>query len=368
MAVIKGYQNGYDAAVEAIKAALAGGGSQSGAGGGSSKSSPLPPLPFGDNQGQSQPGQGQSNKNNKDDKKGGGDKPQLTDVGPKKELDNNTKDECDASDVGTKGGGFISQEAGSKIAEAEGYSKRVCEKKSESQIRNEWKDATERACTKAGNTMGQFVRKIDKLYKIKKDWKGELRLYIGKALSKFATDSRWGERKALAVFGELKKYERQGDRDLDSVIYCIDTSGSVSSALLERMVSECVAISKKKGIDKATYVPFDYKVQSEYIQVVKGKSKLPSMNMGGGGGTSFENLFSYLDEHYGKKVGKKCPLVMVFTDGMCNPIPKRSRWMQNLIWVAYDNKSFGDDIKGLDNKSYSDKNTKFIYLDTKDIR
>lgn len=179
MAVIKGYQNGYDAAVEAIKAALAGGGQQSGAGGGSSKSSPLPPLPFGDNQGKPQPGQGQSNKNNKDDKKGSGDKPQLTDVGPKKELDNNTKDECDSSDVGAKGGGFISQEAGSKIAEAEGYSKRVCEKKSESQIRNEWKDATERACTKAGNTMGQFVRKIDKLYKIKKDWKGELRLYIG---------------------------------------------------------------------------------------------------------------------------------------------------------------------------------------------
>jgi type I restriction enzyme M protein len=64
--------------------------------------------------------------------------------------------------------------------------------------------------------------------------------------------------------------------------------------------------------------------------------------------------------------------LLIGTGSACNSKAKVNRVLQGIVPNEYLSGairiSFGDDIKGLDNKSYSDKNTKFIYLDTQDIR
>lgn len=346
---LKGYQNGYEAAIEAMKAAKYGIGQQSSPAGAGASADPLPKLPF-DQDGNPQGGNSGSGQGEQSD--------EMT--GEQGKIDGKTQNEIDAADTNAMGGGWISQEAGAKLAADAGYEDEDCKEESLSKISTDWREATVKACSQTvGKGMGNTLAFFDKYYKTKHDWKGELRNIIGKALSSVKIYTKWGKAKPLAVFDEIKKKHVAGELDPDAVIYCVDTSGSVSDKLLERMVSECYTISAKKGFTQATYVMFDDGITQ--IEHIKGKT-MPKFKLKGRGGTNFKNLFTGLDKEFGG-LKHKCPLVMIFTDGYCSPVPKRLPWMENLIWVAYDNKTFGQQFE----KDKSDPYTRVLFFDTSDM-
>ena len=363
MVVLKGFKNGYEKAIEDMRNSLNGCSSQN-SGGAGALADPLPQLPMEDYESGSQQSGGNSGQGSGQGNSGGSSgqgeqgQDEMTDISGNK-IDGNTKQEANDTAVCEGGGGWLSQEAGAKLAKQAGYDQEDCKVESATNVTKQWKEAAVKACAhQMGKGMGNIIATFDKLYKTSTDWKKMLRLYVGKALSKIENAEKIGRKKPLATRGELRKFTKPGERDLDKVIFCIDTSGSVSDDLLKILVSECWAIAKKKHIQTAEYVMFDDGVTDAIT--VKG-DKMPKFGLKGRGGTDFVKLFKYLDEHYSKS---KIPLTIVFTDGYCHPIPDRLRWMDNLIWVAYDNNSFGDKL----GKETGDAKTKVIYLNSKDVK
>ncbi len=287
----------------------------------------------GNQQGQGQQGQGQN--------------------GPKRK--DYTKMSKEAAASGTPSGGFFSQEEGSKIAKNEGYNDEA-ETKSDTQLESDWKKNVLDYFKNSGSTdrglgKGVISKFLKDLYYTNYDWKNELKRYIGNALSKIDDQVHWGRKKALATTGEIKKFYREGDTALSDVIFFIDTSGSVSDDLFNRILSECATIVKQKGIKDITYVYYtngiDFIETNNIVRtkgvisqnaVVKIKNAKKAGNVRGNGGTNFGLARQQADQMF---KGKRIQLAMCFTDGYDTPTEMyRPKCAKNMIFVVYDNSDF----------------------------
>ena len=323
-------QKGYNDAIAALKKMLSGqqssgsgklqmpsGGSNSGNGSGSSGSG-------------------------KDNKKGNASKmntPQLN-ADDQKKAEKNAKNgsgKSQASDGSRKEaaqscgsvGGFISQEAGAEIAKSEGYDEADCKVVNQSTIQQDWKDATIEACSKNNSPgKGYIVSRFKDYYITSHDWKGELRKYIGRAISAMDFETKLGKKKWLAQ-GEIKKFDVPTQNLLDSVIFLIDCSGSVSDKLLQNIISECYTICKKKKIEKVTYCYYDDGIRQmetnmtmksdgilnpEMVKRIKRGNTRPAAEIHGRGGNQEDTVMEEITKMI-KKSHVRPELVMWFTDG-----------------------------------------------------
>ena len=193
------------------------------------------------------------------------------------------------------------------------------------------------------------------------DWKNDLKKYVGRALSQIDTDTRIGKRKWLAQ-DEIKKYDTESSNALDNIVFMIDCSGSVSDDLLQHLISECVTICKRKEIQNVTYCYYDDGIRQietndllktkgilndAMVSVIKNTKGIPAAKVHGRGGNiedkTLDDLIKIL-----QKNRTQLELLMWFTDGYTNTVPKRpKKYVKNMIWVVYDNPEFtaSDDSK-----------------------
>lgn len=348
-------QKGYNDAIAALKKMLSG---QQSSGSGNLQ---MPSGGSGSGTGSSSSGSG------KDNKKGNASKmntPQLN-ADDQKKAEKNAKNgsgKSQASDASRKEaaqscgsvGGFLSQEAGAEIAKSEGYDEADCKVVNQSTLQQDWKDATIEACSKNNSPgKGYIVSRFKDYYITSHDWKGELRKYIGRAISNMDLETKLGKKKWLAQ-GEIKKFDVPSQNQLDSVIFLIDCSGSVSDKLLQNIISECYTICKKKKIEKVTYCYYDDGIRQmetnitmksdgildpEMVKRIKRGNNRPAAEIHGRGGNQEDKVMEEITKII-KKSHVRPELVMWFTDGYTYARPIKPHCIKHMIWVVYDNNDF----------------------------
>ncbi len=230
------------------------------------------------------------------------------------------------------GGAFIDPKTGEKIAKEAGYDKEdIGDTGSESDLTSKWRNIGQSCAGKIGSGgSGSILNAVLNVYKPSKNWKSELKRYIGNAISK-DEEEKLG-RKSVIHNDQIKNYDRQMENSLSKVAFMIDTSGSVSDKQLVKLLSECQHICRQKKVPEVSMIYYDYGIEN--IETLKYKQKPNPKNVKGGGGTSFKKACDDMISKFGRKRFELC---MVFTDGdTIEEVAMKPKNMKNVVFVIID--------------------------------
>lgn len=289
-------------------------------------------------------GQGDSNSRSNDKSEGGMGHVTEADVTP-------MQGEQREGEVGS----FTDRSKGKELAEKEGYSD--SEGNDEARSR-EWKDAAIKNANKLkGNNAGNLMSKIYDIHRTSSDWKKSLKNIIGQALSQEDKDYRFTSKNILVTQDRIARSDKDKFDNLDSIIVFIDSSGSMSDDMLRKVLAEVYTLALQKKPCKIITIQCDTKVQEvkTYTRIEDIKKDFKQASVKGRGGTELKPCWDLLRNDKRFK-GKLNELVMVFTDGYLTQYPRDRKTMQNLCWCIIDNKGF--DVENKEAK------TKCIYFDT----
>lgn len=117
---------------------------------------------------------------------------------------------------------------------------------------------------------------------------------------------------------------------LPSILCAIDTSGSVETEAVEKMLSQVWGVFKS-GVEKIDIITFDVKVNtSRPIHYKKNKKKL---HIVGRGGTDFQPVINYFEQ------SRKYDGLVVMTDGIApKPKLKYKNTKRKTLWFIYGKK------------------------------
>lgn len=364
----KDWDEGYKAALEAIKQAQSGNMQGQGQGSGQNDSGlegiPMDPSQM---QGQGQ-GSGQGSENDKfqgaASQSGGSGGSGQSRNGKQEGQGVVRPEDCIGPDDlnGTPGtaGGMISKDAGDKISEAEGYDK---EGGNEESAAKEWGERAKRAASQmAGKGEGyeRLRSTLDGLYKATKDWKKELKKIVGYSISPDDKRSAYANKNILISQDRIARTDKDKYNCTDYMVVAIDTSGSMTEEYLHQCLCEVYQIALAKKPLKLVIIQFDTRIADiqEFTNLNDLKKKMHHYELKGGGGTECKPVFDLLakDRKYSRRPAE---LLMIFTDGYLTTYPRNMRTMKNLIWVVIDNLSFEPAKK--------DAHTKVIRINSADI-
>ena len=231
-------------------------------------------------------------------------------------------------------GGMIDEKTANEICKSEGY-----DPNSQS-VEEAQRDLMNKAKATIGNAPGSIKSALGNIFYTNTDWKKLLKYVIGKSLSE-NEDERYLNKNTYASRSGLARSPKDKYDNVDFICCCIDTSGSVTQKMFERMLSEVYTMALQKKPVALAIVQADTKIQDVQIfsNLREFKKKIPQIKIKGGGGTSFLNDLWQLIEQDKVLSRKKCELLMIFTDGYIgNPEQKpRSKKMDNLCWILVDN-------------------------------
>jgi hypothetical protein len=358
----KEWNDGYQAAIEAIKKQLenGGGGSSDGQGQELPNDMTSPEEATGGQGGQQDKSQNQSgtgNSGNSNSRTNPNDSSQGI-VRPEDCCSNNSGVE---STPGTPGG-FFDKSEGDKLAQAEGYNK---EGGSDGTVEQDWKEAAVRAANKIsaepGSAMGKLKSTIEGLHKVTTDWKNALKKIVGRSINPSDTRSAYANKNILVSQDRIARTEKDKYDNMDYMIALIDSSGSIGDEQLRMMLSEVYSVALAKKPIKLVIMQCDTKIRDiqEFRNLSELKKQLETAKVKGGGGTDFEDLWKILETDKRFR-GRKPDLIMIFTDGYVNQLPRNRKTMNHLVWCIIDNPSF--------NVKYNDPMTKMIHINSADIK
>ena len=360
----KEWNDGYQAAIEAIKKAMSGNNSGSGSGGSSEGlPSDMTPPPGGSDNGSSG---NSSNKQNQQNQQNGGsrtdkDNPSQGTVRPEDCMDTSgALDGCPETP-----GGMISKTEGDKLAQAEGYNK---EGGSEGTVERDWKDSVIKVTqkqsgnVKPGTALGNFMAKLEGLYKTQTDWKKVLKQVIGQAISPEDKRQAYANKNVLVSQDRITRTDKDKYDSLDYMMVWIDSSGSMSDDQLKMCLSEVYQVALAKKPLKLVTVQCDTAIQEikEYKNLRDLKNDIVRATVKGRGGTELKPCWDLLrtDPRYARR---KPDVVVIFTDGGVPRQYKRDlRTMKTLVWCIIDNPAF--------NLQFKDSMTKCIHIKSSDIK
>ena len=355
----KDWNDGYQAAIEAIKKSLQG---QQGGSGQSGSDDGLPsdmtPPPGG-----SGSGSGSNSGQNQKQSSGSGSRtdknnPNQGTVRPEDCMDpSGALDGC----PGTPGG-MISKSDGDKLAEQEGYSK---EGGNENTVEREWKDSTIKVTQKhnfkPGTAAGNFMAKLEGLYKTHTDWKKVLKQVIGQSISPEEKRQAMANKNVLISQERFVRTDKDKFDSLDYMMVWVDSSCSMTDEQLKMCLSEVYAIALAKKPIKLVVVQCDTKIQEikEYRSLKEFKNYVVHASVKGRGGTELAPCWDLLrkDARYNRR---KPDVVVIFTDGGLTQYKRDLRTMKNLVWCIIDNPGF--------NLQYKDANTKCVHIKSSTIK
>lgn len=362
----KGYDNGYNDAIEAIKRMLAGGQSGEGNGG----MTPDPKLKQPDiNQNNSGEGKGQgegSESQSKPQKGSGSSSGQGSSKSSSRGNGNQgvvSPEDCapigSIGDIPNEPGGMVDSKTADEVAKAEGYDQISG---ADSSVEKEWSESSVKAASKhRGNLPGSFVSQIESIYKVSHDWKKELRKIVGNSISPDEKRQAYANKNVLVAQDRIARTDKDKYDNMDYMMVFIDSSGSMSDDMLKRVLSEVYYVALAKKPIKLVIVQCDTKIQDikEYTSLPQLKKDMIHATVKGRGGTELKPCWDMLknDPKYKRRPAE---LVMVFTDGYLTQYKRDVRSMKNLCWVIIDNPSCSI--------QYKDINTKMVHLNSNDIK
>jgi predicted metal-dependent peptidase len=235
-----------------------------------------------------------------------------------------------------KGGGGGKDEGFDQHIFEEGMSERE-----KTEIQEKWKDRIIQANVYAeqkGNKPLGLERYIKELLNPKINWKAILHKYVTNALNSGTTWARPNKR-----FIGKRVYLPTIKKESLNVIVHIDTSGSIGQEILTEFVSEIVGIAKSFNNIKMTLIECDCEI-NQVLSVENGNiPKILSMKIKGGGGTSHEPLWEYIEEN-----NPECNILISLTDGYSD-VKTENEPRYDVIWAVpkngVDNMPFGKFIK-----------------------
>lgn len=178
--------------------------------------------------------------------------------------------------------------------------------------------------------------------KPKQNWKIILRRYMKGAFNDIITKF---PKKKNVWRDYYRKYETSKGESGKNLIVLLDTSGSMTGDPLKQCLREINSIAIDLKVERVWLVQGDYSITSvDEITPAKKRAAEKQLdivfsNMRGFGGTSFSNMFAWVDDEYIRKMKKKPQCVLMMTDGYEN-IPRRPKWADKLIWFIVNNPTF----------------------------
>lgn len=160
-----------------------------------------------------------------------------------------------------------------------------------------------------GNLPAGLQRSIGELKKPKINW----RLIIQREIaSLIPNDLTWRKPNKRYVVHDIYMPSLYPGEEVN-VLFSIDTSGSISDADFGDIISELIGLSRQYTNVSFRLLTHDVEVHDDYEVKNCNLSKIKSLVIHGGGGTSHIPLFEYIDR---MKYHKKYKLHINFTDGM----------------------------------------------------
>lgn len=357
----KDYDEGYQAAIEAIKQALSGQNNQGGEGDG-------PSLPNDMTSPQEATGQGsQSSGGQKSDKqqsRSGSGKPAGPSVEPSKDNHGTVSPEdCvgpnSLGNTPNTPGGIIDRQTGDDICKKEGYDSQSA---SQDVIDKEWGDLAIKESSKIkGNGAGDFKAKLVGIYKTTTDWKTALRKVVGKSLSPIDKRQAYANKNILVSQDRIARTDKDEYNNMDYMMAWIDSSGSMSDHQLKLCLSEVYSVALAKKPIKLVIIQCDTKIQDikVYTSLSQLKKDIVHATVKGRGGTELKPCWDLLEKDP-KYKRRPAELVMIFTDGYLDQYKRNPKTMKNLCWVILDN--LGWEVR------YKDNKTMTLHLRSDDIK
>ena len=362
----KDWNEGYKAALEAIKKAQSGNAQGGGAGnGGNSELEGIPMDPSNTQSGGGGAGQSGEGQLNQAGQRGAGASGQSRNgkqqgQGVVRPEDCMSPSGSDLNKTPGTAGGMISKETGDKIAEAEGYDK---EGGSEEAAAKEWAERAKRAASQMAGKGEGYERlrgTLDNLYKATKDWKKELKKIVGTSISPDDKRQAYANKNILISQDRVARTDKDKYDCVDYMVVAIDTSGSMTEEYLHQCLAEIYQVALAKKPLKLVIIQFDTRIADiqEFTNLNDLKKNMHKYELKGGGGTDVKPVFDLLakDRKYSRRPAE---LLMIFTDGWLEQYPRNMRTTKNLIWVIIDNLSF--ELKK------KDAHTKVIRIKSSDI-
>ena len=357
------YDNGYQAAIDAIKKQIEQGKSPMNAANDANDSdiqSPNNPNNNGNNN--QNGGGGKGNGMQDPDISGNGGKSRTSasdeNQGVVRPEDCIGPDQLDA--IPSIPGSMLDRSMGDKITEAEGYD---VDKTGADADEKEWKDAALKAARQMppGDKAGNFKSKIEGLYKPAKNWKRELQKIVGHCISPDDKRQAFANKNILISQDRIARTDKDKYDSLSYIIAIIDSSGSMTDDQLKICLSEVYQMALQKKPLYIWVIQCDTKVQDvqRYGSPAELKKSFAHAEVKGRGGTDFAAAWKLLKDDMRFKRGR-AELVMLFTDGWCDQYKRDPKTMENLCWVILDNPGF--------NLKNREAHTKCVYLNTADIK
>ena len=363
----KDWNDGYQAAIEAIKKVMSGDNSNlSNSKGSGSDSLTMPGDVF--DKAQQEGGQPNSGRSGDKQVSQGNQQGNSGSSGSRTDSSNSNQgvvrpEDCigpqDINNVPGTPGGMISRQAGDKMCEQEGYEQ---EGGADAAVERDWKDAALKEVQKMkGDKMGNLKSKLEGLYKVSSDWKKELRKVVGHSISPDDKRQAYANKNILISQDRIARTDKDKYDNLDYMMAWIDSSGSMSDDQLTQCLSEVYAVALAKKPIKLIIIQCDTRIQEikEYTDLRQLKKDMLHATVKGRGGTELKPCWDLLvnDPKYKRRPAE---LVMVFTDGYLTQYKRNPKTMRNICWVILDNPSW--------NIQYKDINTKMVHIKTSDIK
>lgn len=181
----------------------------------------------------------------------------------------------------------------------------------------------------AGKQGGDVSRDFEAMLEPAVDWKEQLREFVSSVcVGKGESTWRKPNRRWL---GQDIYMPSQVAESIGNIVVAVDTSGSISGEAVTRALSELVGICDSTTPERVDLLYWDHKIASHEVYFEDGYDKMvASTKPKGGGGTSIESVYNYMDEFNLKPV-----LLIVITD-LCFGFPS-ARPDCPILWVSVNN-------------------------------
>lgn len=206
-------------------------------------------------------------------------------------------------------------------------------------LAEQWNLAVKETFAKAagrGCSMADFPQVIrdyvmDLEHRAKVDWRDELRRFIQTINDRFdysfnPPDERYPDSEFI-----LPSFTKAETNALRDIWFCVDVSGSIRKETLSEMLSEIQQVLMMYSNTSMKISLFDTKVTEPIL--CDDEETLLNTTPLGGGGTSFQAIFTYLQ----KEMKEMPAVIIILTDGYC-AYPKEKEALDiPVIWIIYDN-------------------------------
>lgn len=188
-----------------------------------------------------------------------------------------------------------------------------------------------------GSIAGQLRERILATLKPKLDYRKVLRHFRASILGtrRILTRMKPSRRYGFDYLGSRREFNTY-------LLFAVDVSGSMSSHDIRQGFS-IINRFFKYGITVIDVLYFDTEIRSERMQLNQARREL---TVEGRGGTSFEPLMVYLDQH------RQYDGLIIFTDGYCfTPTPPRNR-RTRILWLFNHESSYQQNYPQLRHLGY----------------